>query len=84
MRSVPSSRRSVLSPLLALALLLPALTAGAAAVAGDTPVRGGELVFVVPDWMSFSSELDSRYNRFRESRQAHRQSRARGFRRGVT
>jgi hypothetical protein len=39
------------------------------------------MVFVVPDWMSFSVELDSRYNKYRQERQARKQ--ARGFQRGT-
>lgn len=41
-----------------------------------------EFVFVVPDWMKFSGELDSRYNKYRESRQMRKQGR--GFQRGLT
>lgn len=43
---------------------------------GDT-----ELVFVVPNWMEFSVELDSRLNRFRQEQQLRKQSR--GFQRGI-
>jgi hypothetical protein len=41
-----------------------------------------ELVFVVPDWMSFSVELDSRYNKYRQIKGARRKTR--GFQRGVS
>jgi hypothetical protein len=40
-----------------------------------------EMVFVVPDWMSFTVELDSRYNKYRQERQARKQ--VRGFQRGA-
>ena len=40
-----------------------------------------ELVFIVPDWINFSVELDSRYNEFRENQGARKK--ARGFQRGV-
>ena len=42
---------------------------------------GSELVLVVPDWMSLSVELDSRYNEYRETQRARR-SRT-GFQRGI-
>ena len=41
-----------------------------------------ELVFVVPDWMSFSVELDSRYNEYRQYRSARKHGR--GFQRGIS
>ncbi|HUF37465.1 MAG TPA: hypothetical protein VMN57_02990 [Anaerolineales bacterium] len=41
-----------------------------------------ELVFVVPDWMGFSVELDSRYNKYRQARGMRK--RTGGFQRGVS
>lgn len=40
------------------------------------------LVFVVPDWMALSVELDSRYNEYRQRQRSRKQRR--GFQRGLS
>jgi hypothetical protein len=43
--------------------------------------EGTEMVLMVPEWMSLSVELDSRYNDYNEARRARRSKP--GFQRGV-
>ena len=43
--------------------------------------QDSELVFIVPDWLSLSVELDSRYNGYRDERRARKQQS--GFQRGA-